>query len=386
MNSIALFAEKGIENIYKVINKFLEDPTDFAGFTTGLREETSKFEQGVIRDTLELMDEKLRESPERKEKYEIVKRDRRTVVTSLGEVTFKRTYFKDRESKEKTYLVDEITRLDHRERLTEDAKVRMLTEVTEGSYRKSGEATCLNGDRISRQTVKNEIHQLEFPEMEKPEEKRQATTLYIDADEDHVSLQYLEKKGDVQRTEGKYKNNGMLNKIVYVYEGIEREGPKSKRRKLIRPYYICGSYSGEENRKLWVWDEIYQKKMSNRHIFKQISMMGYGKERITADSAEPKSIDELKKYGLRVKGARKGKDSINNGIQFLQDYEIIVHPRCVNFLTEISNYSWSKDRFGKSINVPIDDFNHLMDAMRYAAEDLTRVESRPVIQTFKGGI
>ena len=106
MNSIALFAEKGIENIYKVINKFLEDPTDFAGFTTGLREETSKFEQGVIRDTLELMDEKLRESPERKEKYEIVKRDRRTVVTSLGEVTFKRTYFKDRESKEKTYLSD----------------------------------------------------------------------------------------------------------------------------------------------------------------------------------------------------------------------------------------------------------------------------------------
>lgn len=141
-----------------------------------------------------------------------------------------------------------------------------------------------------------------------------------------------------------------------------------------------------ENRKLWVWDEIYQKKMSNRHIFKHISMMGYGKERITADSAEPKSIDELKKYGLRVKGARKGKDSINNGIQFLQDYEMIIHPRCVNFLTEISNYSWSKDRFGKSINVPIDDFNHLMDAMRYAVEDLTRVESRPVIQTFKGGI
>lgn len=141
-----------------------------------------------------------------------------------------------------------------------------------------------------------------------------------------------------------------------------------------------------ENRKLWVWDELYQKGMSNRHIFKHITMMGYGKERITADSAEPKSIDELKKYGLRARGARKGKDSINNGIQFLQDYEMIIHPRCVNFLTEISNYSWSKDRFGKSINVPIDDFNHLMDAMRYAVEDLTRVESRPVIQTFKGGI
>ena len=97
--------------------------------------------------------------------------------------------------------------------------------------------------------------------------------------------------------------------------------------------------------------------------------MGYRKEHITADSAEPKSIDELKYMGLHIKGAKKGKDSIMNGIQFIQDYHIVIHPRCVNFITEISNYAWDEDKFGKKLNEPIDDFNHLMDALRYGIEE-----------------
>lgn len=123
-----------------------------------------------------------------------------------------------------------------------------------------------------------------------------------------------------------------------------------------------------EAKQLFVFDEMYEKGLSNRKIADNIKEMGYGKERITADSAEPKSIDELKSLGLRVKGAMKGKDSIKNGIQWIQDLEIIIHPRCVNFLTEISNYTWDQDKFGTKLNVPIDDFNHLMDAMRYALE------------------
>ena len=131
--------------------------------------------------------------------------------------------------------------------------------------------------------------------------------------------------------------------------------------------FFCG-FVDLQNKKLYVWDEIYQKGMSNRKIYDAITEAGYNKERITGDSAEPKSIDELKGYGLRIKGAEKGKDSIANGIQWIQDLEIIIHPRCVNFLTEISNYTWEKDKFGTKLNVPIDDFNHLMDAMRYALE------------------
>jgi len=130
---------------------------------------------------------------------------------------------------------------------------------------------------------------------------------------------------------------------------------------------FCGLLDAK-NKQLFVFDELYEKGMSNRRIAQAITDMGYGKEHITADSAEPKSIDELKSLGLRVKPAQKGKDSIANGIQWIQDLEIIIHPRCVKFITEISNYTWDKDKFGTKLNVPIDDFNHLMDAMRYALE------------------
>jgi phage terminase large subunit len=130
---------------------------------------------------------------------------------------------------------------------------------------------------------------------------------------------------------------------------------------------FCGFLSLSE-KKLYVWDELYKKGLSNRAIHNEIVQMGYAKERITADSAEPKSNDELKSMGLRVTGAKKGKDSVNNGIQWIQDLEIIIHPRCVNFLMEISTYQWKKDKFDKKMNVPEDDNNHLMDAMRYALE------------------
>ena len=139
--------------------------------------------------------------------------------------------------------------------------------------------------------------------------------------------------------------------------------------------FFCGILDNE-NKKIYVFDEIYEKGLQNTKICTLITQKGFRKEKITADSAEPKSIDQLKGLGMdRIRGAKKGKDSINNGIQFIQDYKIIIHPKCVNFITEINNYSWEKDRFGKSLNKPIDDFNHLMDAMRYALEEYTQKAS-----------
>lgn len=125
---------------------------------------------------------------------------------------------------------------------------------------------------------------------------------------------------------------------------------------------------------IWVFDEMYKYAMSNEMIADEVTRMGYAKERIIADSAEPKSIDRLRKLGLtNISKARKGKDSVLNGIDFIQDYHIIIHPRCVNFLREIGNYQWDKDpKTGRAINKPVDDFNHLMDAMRYAVENFSR--------------
>lgn len=131
---------------------------------------------------------------------------------------------------------------------------------------------------------------------------------------------------------------------------------------------FCGMID-RVSRTLYVFDEMYEKGMSNERIARKVVEMGYSKERITADSAEPKSIDRLRELGLyHIRAARKGKDSISNGIDFLQDYHFVIHPRCVNFLTEISNYTWDTDKLGNKIGKPIDDFNHLMDAMRYGCE------------------
>ena len=136
--------------------------------------------------------------------------------------------------------------------------------------------------------------------------------------------------------------------------------------------FFCGILD-QEQKEIFVFDEIYKKGMQNTVIYSSIEKLGFKKEIIVADSAEPKSIDHLKGLGLyRIKASKKGKDSINAGIQFIQDFKIFIHPRCVNFLTEISNYAWDKDKFGKAVNKPIDDFNHLMDAMRYALEDYMR--------------
>lgn len=129
-------------------------------------------------------------------------------------------------------------------------------------------------------------------------------------------------------------------------------------------------------KEIYVFDEMYKKAMTNEMIYKEIVRMGYSKEKIIADSAEPKSIAQLRGLGLlHIHGAKKGKDSILNGIQLIQDYKIIIHPRCVNFITEITNYTWDKDKFDNQINKPIDDFNHLLDAMRYAMERFGRKAS-----------
>lgn len=136
---------------------------------------------------------------------------------------------------------------------------------------------------------------------------------------------------------------------------------------------FCGVVD-KHNKHIYVFDELYKTGMSNEDIFSSVMSMGYGKERIIADSAEPKSIDRLRRLGLyRIKAARKGRDSVNNGIDYIQSFKLIVHPKCVNFLTELSNYTWDTSReTGAKLNRPIDDFNHLMDAMRYALEGFSK--------------
>ncbi|GKX65827.1 PBSX family phage terminase large subunit [Inconstantimicrobium mannanitabidum] len=130
--------------------------------------------------------------------------------------------------------------------------------------------------------------------------------------------------------------------------------------------FVC-SVIDKVNKKIWIFDEFQEKGLLNDEIAAKIIQMGFRKEVIVCDSAEPKSIEELKRNGLdRVKGAVKGKDSIINGINLLQQYEIIVNAKCTYIIEELKNYTWAKDKStGEYKNVPIDQYNHGLDALRY---------------------
>lgn len=140
------------------------------------------------------------------------------------------------------------------------------------------------------------------------------------------------------------------------------------------PSAFVGLIADKDNKILYIFDEFYKKGLLNDAIAKEIKNKGYAKEIIIADSAEQKSIEEIKREGIsRIKGARKGKDSILNGIQLIQQYKIIIHPNCVNVIEELKNYTWLKDKStGEYINKPIDSYNHALDALRYACECLNK--------------
>jgi phage terminase large subunit len=140
------------------------------------------------------------------------------------------------------------------------------------------------------------------------------------------------------------------------------------------PSAFIAAIVDQDAKEIYVFDEHYQKAMTNQEIASMIKYKGYAKEVIIADSSEPKSIEEIKRAGItRIKGAAKGKDSILNGIQFIQNYKIYVHPKCENTLIELNNYIWdTKD--GVAINKPIDAYNHLMDALRYSMEQIKKKE------------
>lgn len=132
---------------------------------------------------------------------------------------------------------------------------------------------------------------------------------------------------------------------------------------------ICAAVD-EVNKNIYLFDEHYQSGMTNTDIANMLKYKQVHKYEIIADSADPKTIAELKHQGVRrIRGSKKGKDSIMNGVKKIQEYKIIVHPCCCNAIVELSNYVWAtKD--GKTLDKPVDAFCHILDALRYSLEYL----------------
>lgn len=131
------------------------------------------------------------------------------------------------------------------------------------------------------------------------------------------------------------------------------------------------SYVDIKNKRIYVYDGFYEKGMQNADIAQAIKGMKAHKHKTVADSSEPKSIDYIKGKSVRVEGAMKGRDSVNAGIDFLLEFEIIVNAHLVEFMTEFNNYSWAVDKDGKATNKPVDDFNHFIDSLRYSVEHIS---------------
>lgn len=140
------------------------------------------------------------------------------------------------------------------------------------------------------------------------------------------------------------------------------------------PTAFVGCLVNQKERTIHIFDELYLYQATNNQIKHYITQKGYSKKLITADSEDPRTINELKILGLKMEPAIKGQNSVLHGIQKIQDYKIIVHPSCTNTIIEINNYVWDTDKkTGKTINVPIDDFNHALDALRYATHRVHNV-------------
>jgi phage terminase large subunit len=122
-----------------------------------------------------------------------------------------------------------------------------------------------------------------------------------------------------------------------------------------------------KNDRLYVHELLFRKGLTNQDIFEEIKKLGLQEEIIICDSAEPKSIEELRRLGAYCKPSQKGKGSVLNGIQVIKEYEVFASKQSKNLLQEYQYYIWDSNRDGKSINkIKQNGMDHLMDALRYA--------------------
>lgn len=256
VNSVKYFEEVCINKFLEMSAEFAENPTDIASYVKNVTDQLTKLGQEIIKETLEEFDTIIKESAERKEKWYVERTVEKSLVTSLCTVSFNKTLYKDKKTGEYIYLLDKVMEMAPHTRITTDGIERILTEAVQTSYRRGGDNVSIDATSVSKETTKKILHNLKFPETEYSKEKKEVEYLYIDADEDHVSLQFRDEKGDIHVRDNGYKNNGFITKLVYVYEGIEKEAPESTRHRLVNPYYFCGSSYDESNEELW--DRVFE--------------------------------------------------------------------------------------------------------------------------------
>ena len=246
--SIQDFIENEIANLEECEKSLMKNPLNWTDQILGIQQILRKFGAAVISELLEECNTILENSIKRRAFWRIKDRTKKHLLTSVGMIGFTHTRFEHKETGKTAYLLDQILGIQPHARISRDLECRLLEEAAQSSYRKAG-YTASEQDPVSGQTVMRHVHRLKCIRQTngQDQEKRRVKQLYVEADEDHIALQFHEKKGDIKRFKG-HGDNGRIIKLVYVHEGIETEG---KRRSLKHRKYFGGYYTGEENKRLW---------------------------------------------------------------------------------------------------------------------------------------
>ena len=254
--TIQYFIENDIKEIEKSVKEIITGEKDAEDLSEEVEKRVLKLGTDLLGEIYELLDEEIRESISRKKHWNIEHRNQeKTLLDTMGKVTFKRTGYYNKHTKEYVYLLDKVLGFESGQRITLRSAAKALEETIESSYSKGGKNASFT-DEISKQTVKDLVHGtiVEMP-VKEAETKKKVKNLHIVADEDHVAAQFHEEKGDLPRDIRGYKINTIMPKLICLYEDIINEsGEKSKnpRYKLIGKRYFSGVYAGgRANEELW---------------------------------------------------------------------------------------------------------------------------------------
>lgn len=259
---ISYLADIFIPKLIELRKDYYKSPTGLADLTIATREETDKLGREFIKTMIQEMDALVKELPERKEKWVVERKaDERKLLTTLGRITFTRALYTSKTERNEDgkplecYLLDKLLQISPNQEATEDVKANIYEEAVQTSYRKAGIAAS-DQESMTKASVKNLLHHTQFPEnFQIPKVKKVVENLYIDADEDHFNLQFIEKRGDLPVSENGRKLNGGISKLAYVFEDIVPEAPKSKRNKLVGTHYFCRGYDQSSKD---FWKEIFE--------------------------------------------------------------------------------------------------------------------------------
>ena len=248
-NSIQHFVKYGIPQLEEKQKTFMENPSLLGECAVQVKQIMLELGCQILSEIVEECNTMLEDSVKRKLHWQIKDRSEKHLLTSLGSISFTHTRFEHKTTGETAYLLDRILGLSPHARLSEDAKASLLEEAAQSSYEKASQLSGGEG-RVSRETVMRHVHRIHAPSYKKEDSgvKRRVKYLYVEADEDHIALQFHKKKGDIKRWKG-HGDNGQIVKLVYVHEGYEET--ERKRKQLKEVVYFGGLYSGKENEKLW---------------------------------------------------------------------------------------------------------------------------------------